>query len=103
MPLTPDQQATALGILLDNRGDDGALDSFVPGLTTADLVPNIVTALGSNFDDTLTTCLNSFVVQQQAIIDATQQALADMQKQVTEATVPNTNPLPPVPAPPAGP
>lgn len=87
MAITAAQRQNAMVLLLTNYGNDAALSSFVPGLTTHNLVTNLATALGTTFDAQFTTALNNFVVQLNATLTASQQGITDIQNQITANTV----------------
>lgn len=87
MPITPAQRTTALTILLTNYGNDEVIGTYVPGLTTALMVQEIVGALGTAFDAGLATVLNEWIAQAEAGITATQAGIASIQSQIQANTV----------------
>lgn len=87
MPISPTQRATAIQLLINSFGNDAVLGSYVPGLTSKNLITNLATALGTTFDAQLTTALGNLVTQMQASVTATQAGIADIQAQITAATV----------------
>lgn len=87
MAITPAQRTNALVILLTNYGNDSVINFYIPGLTTALMVQDIVNALGTQFDAALTTCLANLVTQLQGNITATQSGITAMQAEITANTV----------------
>lgn len=87
MPITPAQRTTALTLLLSNYGNDTVIGTYIPGLTTALMVQDLVASIGTTFDAALTTALNEWIAQAQASITATEAGIADIQAQIQANTV----------------
>lgn len=87
MPITPDQRTTALTLLVNNFGNDDVLNFYIPGLTSAGLIQDLVGSIGTTFDGALTTCLSQLVAQTQQNITVTEAGIADMQAQIQANTV----------------
>lgn len=87
MAITSAQRNEAVTLLIQSYTNPGQLAALVPGLTPAGLISAIVTAIGTQFDASLTTCLNGVVANYQAQLASTQASIAAINAAIATATV----------------
>lgn len=87
MAITAAQRTNAVTLLLQNYNNPQGLASLIPGLTATSLVNAIVTAVGTNFDSQLTTCLSNEVAILNTNLTAAQAGVTSLQSQITADTV----------------